>query len=120
MAEYAYGATHGGKVPEFAKANISFVFGIITCAAGLIGVIIGSSISKGLRNQVGNAEAYVKADPVICAAGSLLATPLMFLALVFTVVRMDVGWILIFIAVTCMCINWAVNVDIMMVIPFKQ
>jgi MFS family permease len=115
IAEYAYGAIHGGKVPEFAKANISIIFGFITCSAGLIGVIIGSSISKVLRQSHGNnQDTHVKSDPIICAAGSLLATPLMFLALVFTATSMNVGWILIFIAVTCMCVNWAVNVDIIM------
>ncbi|KAE9547455.1 hypothetical protein FO519_009333 [Halicephalobus sp. NKZ332] len=122
VAEYAYGAIHGTTdIPSFVQANISLTFGVITCLAGLSGVVIGSNISKYCSKKLDH-EAAVQANPVICGSGVLISTPLMFLSLVFTVTSMNLGWVLIFIAVTCMCINWAVNVDIIMsvVVPPRR
>lgn len=95
--------------------SVSLVFGIITCAAGLVGVVIGSTVSKSCAKHLEDPESVMQANPLICAAGVLLSTPLMFFSLVYTVSSMNLGWVLIFFAVTCMCINWAVNVDIIMV-----
>lgn len=56
---------------------LSLYFGIITCVTGVLGVASGVAISTWLRTRT------PRADPLVCAAGLLLAAPFLYLAIVF-------------------------------------
>ena len=55
--------------------SVSFIVGIITFMAGLIGVLAGAEISRRLKHIYSNAEALV------CAYGILFGAPLLFFVL---------------------------------------
>lgn len=71
--------------PQFINKNlqiflfrVSLIFGAITCLAGILGVVIGSSAADLLRKKTS------KADPYVCAFGLLAGAPCLFMALVFS------------------------------------
>lgn len=110
---YAYGIQHG-VVPKEEMAQVALVFGMITCAAGIVGVVMGSTIAQAWRQGRWGLRPSPRADAYVCAAGSLLAIPFLFGCLVVASHSITAAWVLMFFAVTCMCLNWAVNMDILM------
>uniref|UniRef100_A0A914WD37 Major facilitator superfamily (MFS) profile domain-containing protein n=1 Tax=Plectus sambesii TaxID=2011161 RepID=A0A914WD37_9BILA len=115
---------HQEKPPMEAKAKISLVFGVITCLAGLLGVAFGSMTAQLWRDGKGCMTRFKnpRADPYICAIGSLAAVPLLFIALQFIPTAIGLGWVFVFCAVTMMCLNWAVIVDMLLyiVVPTRR
>ncbi|GAB1602518.1 hypothetical protein Ahia01_000531100 [Argonauta hians] len=97
-------------------ADVSLKFGIITCAAGFLGVALGSVCAQYYR------KVNPRADPLICASGMLLCAPFMFLALVVVQYSITASWVLIFIGETLLCVNWAIVADILLyvVIPTRR
>nr|CDJ87319.1 Major facilitator superfamily MFS-1 domain containing protein [Haemonchus contortus] len=115
LMTYAYGIQHGmDDVPKDEVAHISVIFGVITCCAGIVGIIAGSTIAQAWREGNWCFRASHRADAFVCAAGSLLAAPLLFIALIVGSHSLDYAWILLFLGVTCMCLNWALNMDMLM------
>lgn len=55
---------------------VSYIFGAITVVTGIVGVFLGTFISKMLRERVPNA------DPLICAVGMLSSSPCFFIAII--------------------------------------
>ncbi|CAI2348797.1 unnamed protein product [Caenorhabditis sp. 36 PRJEB53466] len=114
---YAYGTIERkAKIPDDERDRISTIFGIITCAGGLFGVTCGSLISRAWKN--GNSffrnRASEKADVYVCAISMFTALPFLFLAIFIAEHSVNASLILIFFAVFSMCLNWAVNVDVLM------
>ncbi|VDO20967.1 unnamed protein product [Haemonchus placei] len=115
LMTYAYGMQHGmDDVPKDEVAHISVIFGVITCCAGIVGIIAGSTVAQAWREGNWCFRASHRADAFVCAAGSLLAAPLLFIALIVGSHSLDYAWILLFLGVTCMCLNWALNMDMLM------
>ncbi|WKY00781.1 hypothetical protein Q1695_015087 [Nippostrongylus brasiliensis] len=115
LVTYAYGIIHNvDDVPKGEVAQISIIFGVVTCCAGIVGIIAGSTIAQAWREGNWCFRASHKADAYVCAAGSLLATPLLFTALIVGSHSLNVAWVLLFLGVTCMCLNWALNMDMLM------
>ncbi|XP_022246078.1 protein spinster-like [Limulus polyphemus] len=54
------------------KNMVNFIFGVITCVAGITGVILGSASSQYYRRF------SARADPIVCAFGVLGSVPLVF------------------------------------------
>ena len=69
-AKAACGAKAGCE--DITQANVSYKFGIVMTAAGLIGVPLGSYISQILRHNVPNA------DPIVCGATLMASVPVLF------------------------------------------
>ncbi|KHJ90007.1 hypothetical protein OESDEN_10156 [Oesophagostomum dentatum] len=94
MMTYAYGIQHGiDDVPKDEVAHISVVFGVITCCAGIVGIIAGSSIAQAWREGNWCFRASHRADPFVCAAGSLFAVPFFFIALIVGSHSLNVAWV---------------------------
>lgn len=98
------------------KTRVSMTFGVITCAAGFLGVMLGSYSASKLRRYTG------KADPFVCAFGLLTSAPFLFLSLFLSRYNEYLTWILIFIGETLLCLNWTVVADILLylVIPTRR
>jgi MFS family permease len=101
---------------EANKTKISLIFGGITCAAGFIGVGLGSFSASKLRSVTS------KADPFVCAFGLLSSAPFLFLSLFLSRYNTTATWILIFVGETLLCLNWAIVTDILLyvVIPTRR
>ena len=55
--------------------RVSLYFGIITCVAGFLGVLLGSGSAGRLR------KTCPRADPLVCAFGLITSAPFLFLVL---------------------------------------
>ncbi|XP_074641923.1 protein spinster homolog 1-like [Tubulanus polymorphus] len=96
--------------------SVSWIFGIITCAAGLIGVCSGSQIANWYKKK------NPRADPLVCAFGMLSCAPFLYLALALSRYNTPVTWVLIFFGETLLCLNWSIVADILLytVIPTRR
>uniref|UniRef100_A0A0N5AJ43 MFS domain-containing protein n=1 Tax=Syphacia muris TaxID=451379 RepID=A0A0N5AJ43_9BILA len=121
LMEHAWALQHGTtEVSPTIKAKISSNFGIITCFAGTVGVIMGSFVAQIWKRGNSLIAPNKKADPYVCAIGALAATPLLFSALYLAEKHVAITWVLIFLGITCCCLNWAVNMDMLMYIVVPQ
>lgn len=98
------------------EAKVSLNFGIITCLAGIMGVFMGTFVAGQLRRS------NPRADPLVCAAGLILCSPFLFLALYSSQYSTLTTWVMIFIGETFLCLNWALVTDIVLyvVIPTRR
>ncbi|VVC37398.1 Major facilitator superfamily,Major facilitator superfamily domain [Cinara cedri] len=88
--------------------SVSFSFGVIAMAAGLIGVPLGNYLSERLKVH------YPKADPLICAVGLLISAPFLFLGLVLADKYYYLVLVLIFIGQISLNLNWSIVADILL------
>merc|ERR1712042_141756 len=63
-----------------------------------------------------------RADALVCSIGLLICSPFMLAAIVIAEHSVVLVWVLIAIAETCLCMNWAVVADILfyIVIPTRR
>ncbi|XP_048848327.1 protein spinster homolog 1 [Brienomyrus brachyistius] len=109
----------GEKQPCFSGTcdnSDSLYFGIITCVTGVLGVASGVAISTWLRTRT------PRADPLVCAAGLLLAAPFLYLAIVFAQASTIATYVFIFFGNTFLSMNWAIVADILLyvVVPTRR
>ncbi|CAG9539434.1 unnamed protein product [Cercopithifilaria johnstoni] len=115
LMQYAWAVHHGTNyISSDVKAATGLVFGIIICFAGFFGVFFGSALSQIWRLGFGNILKNKHADLHVCALGSLSAVPFLYLGLIFSSKNATSCWIFTFFAVMGCCVNWAVNMDILM------
>uniref|UniRef100_A0A2Y9D3G0 Major facilitator superfamily (MFS) profile domain-containing protein n=1 Tax=Anopheles quadriannulatus TaxID=34691 RepID=A0A2Y9D3G0_ANOQN len=88
--------------------DVSYKFGTVAMVAGLIGVPLGTLLSSRLRPH------YRNADPLICAAGLITSSPLIYLGLV--VVKYSGGWCftLVFFAEVALNLSWPIVADMLL------
>ncbi|CDQ83826.1 unnamed protein product [Oncorhynchus mykiss] len=94
----------------------SYIFGVVTVVTGILGVSLGSTISRKLRDRVPNA------DPLICAVGMLSSAPCFFAAIVLASTSIPATYVFIGIGETLLSLNWAVLADILLyvVVPTRR
>lgn len=112
---YASGALSWWAINFMGKARgeeyektATLIFGGIVCAAGFIGVILGSSSAQYFRKYDG------RADALVCAVGIFVACPFTFFGLGLAKSLTAVSWVLLFLAVTALSTNWAVVSDMLL------
>ena len=94
------------------SSSISFVFGVVTILAGILGVISGSLMAQRLRIR------FPTADAVICGIGLLCSAPLFYGGLVLASGPIVPVYLLIFFALWFLCLNWALVGDMLLVNSF--
>ncbi|UJR10414.1 hypothetical protein I4U23_014618 [Adineta vaga] len=115
-------AWHGPKFLQFAQIeteteeNVSLYFGIITCASGLLGVLLGSEIARRYRKR------NLRGDPIVCGVAVLLSLPFLVVLLIFSKSDKITTWICIFICETLLSSNWALISDMLMyvIVPSRR
>jgi drug/metabolite transporter (DMT)-like permease len=84
-------------------------FGVVTCLSGLFGVSLSSVLAEKLRKVTD------KADPLVCALGSLIAVPSLFILIIVTgSVNEILFWFITAIAISAMCLSWTIVADILL------
>ncbi|XP_034277230.1 protein spinster homolog 3-like isoform X2 [Pantherophis guttatus] len=86
----------------------SEIFGGITIATGILGVVIGAEAARRYK------KVNTKADPLICAVGLLSSSPCMYLAIMLAGKSIVAAYIFIALAVFFLSLNWAVVADILL------
>ncbi|RDD43019.1 Protein spinster-like protein 1 [Trichoplax sp. H2] len=99
-AELAQGIT--------STSSTGLIFGAITCAAGITGVLIGAESSRRFRNRI------PYADAIICAVGLLASAPFVYVSLFLAEVSLPLVWVLIFIGEVLINLNWTPIADILL------
>ncbi|XP_017771281.1 PREDICTED: protein spinster isoform X5 [Nicrophorus vespilloides] len=89
--------------------DLSFIFGVITIAAGVIGLALGCALSQSLG------ERWPTADPLICAGGLLVSTPLLVGAMLTCTSNSYLCYALLFLGQVALNLNWAIVADITLV-----
>lgn len=89
-------------------SDVSYKFGAIAMASGLIGVPAGSALAQYLRVQ------WPRADPYICAAGLLISAPILFAASLLASVNITLCYILIFFGEVFLNLNWSIVADMLL------
>ena len=86
FAFYGAKAACGNKAgcENFTQESISYRFGIVMTAAGLIGVPLGSFVAQMLRHNIPNA------DPIVCGATLLGSVPVLYFG--FISAQYSVSW----------------------------
>ncbi|TRY95634.1 hypothetical protein DNTS_017840 [Danionella cerebrum] len=113
------GVFTGVKLPCFKAPcddSDSLIFGTITVVTGILGVASGVQASKMLRIRT------PRADPLVCAAGLLLAAPFLYLSIMFAQASTVATYVFIFLGETFLSMNWAIVADILLyvVIPTRR
>ncbi|KAL4001729.1 Major Facilitator Superfamily protein [Acanthocheilonema viteae] len=115
LMQYAWAVHHGTSyISSEVKAAMGLIFGIVTCLAGFFGVFIGSTLSQIWRSGFGIIPKNDHADLHTCALGSLSAVLFLYLGLILSSKNATLCLIFTFLAVTSCCVNWAINMDILM------
>ncbi|XP_051172833.1 protein spinster isoform X2 [Leptopilina boulardi] len=96
--------------------DVAYKFGLTAMVAGLLGVPLGSIIAQKLRVY------YTQTDPLICAFGLLISTPLVFFGIVMAGINSTACYILIFFGQVAININWSIVADMLLyvVIPTRR
>ncbi|GIX91234.1 hypothetical protein CDAR_179562 [Caerostris darwini] len=99
-----------------APSKAPLIFGVITCFAGIIGVIIGTTASQHFRRK------NPRADPLICGIGVLISVPLIFFGVIYSEHSQIISWILIFLGEVCLCVNWTIVADMLLyvIVPTRR
>ncbi|KAG8122748.1 hypothetical protein E2320_018174 [Naja naja] len=85
------------------------IFGGITIATGILGVVIGAEAARRYK------KVNTKADPLICAVGLFSSSPCMYLAIMLAEKSIVAAYILIALAVFFLSLNWAIVADILLI-----
>lgn len=73
----------------FLFTSIPLYFGILTCGAGILGILIGTTVASHLKNNRG----MVNGDAIVCAVGMLGSAVALFLALVCCQYNLVAAWV---------------------------
>ncbi|XP_044285961.1 protein spinster homolog 3 isoform X4 [Varanus komodoensis] len=84
------------------------IFGGMTIATGILGVIAGAEAARRYR------KINPKADPLICALGSLTSAPCIYLAIILAQESTVATYIFIALAEFLLSLNWAIVADILL------
>uniref|UniRef100_A0A8C9WMJ1 SPNS lysolipid transporter 3, sphingosine-1-phosphate (putative) n=1 Tax=Scleropages formosus TaxID=113540 RepID=A0A8C9WMJ1_SCLFO len=118
-ASETQGAVHLENTPYMEDVKYllkNFKFGVITVVTGILGVVMGTYISRKLRHRLPNA------DPLICAVGMLTSSPCFFFAIVLADRSIAATYVFIAVGETLLSLNWAILADILLyvVIPTRR
>ncbi|KAK0413077.1 hypothetical protein QR680_006585 [Steinernema hermaphroditum] len=100
------------------KNHVSLVFGGITVAGGILGVLIGAIWAEWWKRgkYFFSGIQTFRADALVCGIGSICAMPFLFSGFYMVKLEPGLSWVLFFFCVTFLCLNWSVNVDMLMYI----
>nr|XP_034995870.1 protein spinster homolog 3-like [Zootoca vivipara] len=86
----------------------SQIFGGITIATGIFGVLVGAEAARRFK------KTNAMADPLICAVGLLASSPSMYLAIMLAQESIIATYIFIALGEFLLSLNWAIVTDILL------
>ncbi|CAO2644058.1 Protein spinster homolog 3, partial [Lemmus lemmus] len=94
----------------------NLIFGALTVATGIIGVILGAEASRRYK------KVNPRAEPLICASSLFAAAPCLYLALILASRTLLASYVFLALGELLLSCNWAVVADILLyvVIPTRR
>ncbi|CAG9540753.1 unnamed protein product [Cercopithifilaria johnstoni] len=104
------------------KNSVSLSFGIITVVGGILGVSSGTMLSQFWSHGKWCCKPIrtIRSNALVCAIGSVLAVPFLFMGLHLCTTNISLAWVFIFLTVVSLCLNWAIIVDLLFDIIVPQ
>ncbi|EGD75631.1 hypothetical protein PTSG_06695 [Salpingoeca rosetta] len=99
---------------SMSSATAALAFGAVTCAAGIIGTLGGSWLSKRYAPRTGAIDSY------ICGVGMLLAVFFMGISIPIASYSMPLFWLTIVLGEIALCLNWAPSAAITLYVIVPQ
>uniref|UniRef100_A0A0N5AEF6 MFS domain-containing protein n=1 Tax=Syphacia muris TaxID=451379 RepID=A0A0N5AEF6_9BILA len=98
------------------KDSISLTFGAITLVAGIAGVLIGGTVAELWHTGKWCCRPFktARSNAFVCAIGCLFAVPFLILGMRLARPLLPVAWVLMFFAITSLCLNWSINADMLL------
>ncbi|XP_075847865.1 protein spinster homolog 3 isoform X3 [Microtus pennsylvanicus] len=99
------------QLPETApktQSHCSLIFGALTVATGIIGVILGAEASRRYK------KVNPRAEPLICASSLFAAAPCLYLALILASRTLLASYVFLALGELLLSCNWAVVADILL------
>lgn len=90
------------------KSDPTIKFGIIVMLTGILGVSMGTWIAQKCRKR------YPNADPLVCAFGLIIASPLFYFALVMNGISTTACFVFVFFGQLFLNLNWSIVADILL------
>ncbi|CAN9501583.1 unnamed protein product [Ophioblennius macclurei] len=103
-------------IKEPCDSTDSFIFGAVTVATGILGGVLGTTLSRRFRQKRPNI------DPIICASGMLGSVPCLLIIIFVASSSIPATYVFIFLGEWLLSLNWAVTADILLcvVTPTKR
>ncbi|CAB3400723.1 unnamed protein product [Caenorhabditis bovis] len=93
---------------------VGIIFGLVTTISGIVGVFIGNLIAQALLfGWCGKTFKTRRAHSIAAGIGSLISIPCLFIVFIFGYTSEMLIWILCAIAITGLCFNWSLNVEVL-------
>ncbi|XP_051036045.1 protein spinster homolog 3 isoform X2 [Phodopus roborovskii] len=108
---------HGLQLPCFQEqcgSQDSLIFGALTVATGIIGVILGAEASRRYK------KVNPRAEPLICASSLFATAPCLFLALILASRTLLASYVFLALGELLLSCNWAVVADILLISSVLQ
>nr|XP_021513079.1 protein spinster homolog 3 isoform X2 [Meriones unguiculatus] len=102
---------HGLQSPCFQEpcgSQDSLIFGALTVATGIIGVILGAEASRRYK------KVNPRAEPLICASSLFATAPCLYLALILASRTLVASYVFLALGELLLSCNWAVVADILL------
>ena len=99
--------------------QVDFIFGCVAVIAGIMGVLLGSSLSQIFRKKF--SSSFI-ADPIICGTGLFLSVPLLGVSIYLAETNIILSFVACFFGQLFLNMNWAIVCDILMylIVPTKR
>ncbi|KAM7539790.1 hypothetical protein Aperf_G00000035000 [Anoplocephala perfoliata] len=114
--DYIQDALNARSSGSAANYQVALLFGLSACLAGLLGVVVGTTMAQKLRIY------SVRVDAYICGGGLLSAAPFVLAGLCVPMYSFYLCMTFIFIGQFLICLNWTLISDMTMsvVIPTRR
>ncbi|XP_076792499.1 protein spinster homolog 3 isoform X6 [Arvicanthis niloticus] len=102
---------HGLQLPCFQEqcnSQDSLIFGALTVATGVIGVMLGAEASRKYK------KVNPRAEPLICASSLFATAPCLYLALILASRTLLASYVFLALGELLLSCNWAVVADILL------
>ncbi|XP_016056397.1 PREDICTED: protein spinster homolog 3 [Miniopterus natalensis] len=86
----------------------SLIFGALTIATGIIGVVLGAEASRRYK------KVNPRAEPLICASSLLASAPCIYLALILAPISLLASYVFLTLGELLLSCNWALVADILL------
>uniref|UniRef100_A0A8C5P074 SPNS lysolipid transporter 3, sphingosine-1-phosphate (putative) n=1 Tax=Jaculus jaculus TaxID=51337 RepID=A0A8C5P074_JACJA len=110
---------HGLQLPCFQEpcsSQDSLIFGALTVATGIMGIILGVEAARRYK------KVNPRAEPLICASSLLATAPCLYLALILAPTTFLASYVFLALGELFLSCNWAVvvNIQLSVVVPRCQ
>ncbi|XP_040605025.1 protein spinster homolog 3 isoform X3 [Mesocricetus auratus] len=108
QGEVAVGAPRSSWCEDVRYLGKNLIFGALTVATGIIGVILGAEASRRYK------KVNPRAEPLICASSLFATAPCLYLALILASRTLLASYVFLALGELLLSCNWAVVADILL------